>query len=180
MKETSKVARGPRDIRRVEGLTCRGYEWIMNRTKCGMTSYVNRMSIVISEQHHSPQNRSVRGSDALCTVECGSVLGTATGARGGDKAVTGVAREVASIVTHPGERYLSRATFPPNLPNLREPASDQNYLAWASSKGSPCPRQRASPSAPSFASRCFLRGSRACWWLCGHSNGRPPSPIQAP
>jgi len=39
----------------------------------------------------------VRGSDALCTVECGSVLGTATGARGGDKAVTGVAREVASI-----------------------------------------------------------------------------------
>jgi hypothetical protein len=76
----------------------------MNRTKCGMTSYVNRMSIVISEQHQQ-NTGAVRGSDALCTVECGSVLGTATGARGGDKAVTGVAREVASIVTHPGERY---------------------------------------------------------------------------
>ena len=83
----------------------------MNRTKCGMTSYVNRMSIVISEHSkvqaantvtEQSETPSLRGSDALCTVECGSVLGTATGARGGDKAVTGVAREVASIVTHPG------------------------------------------------------------------------------
>ena len=74
----------------------------------------------------------------------------------------------ASIVTHidilRGAVSKGRAKFPPNLPNLREPASDQNYLAWASSKVSPCPRdRRASPSAPSFASRCFLRGSHVCW-----------------
>ena len=81
----------------------------------------------------------------------------------------GVARAGrASIVTHidilRGAVSKGRAKFPPNLPNLREPASDQNYLAWASSKVSPCPRdRRASPSAPSFASRCFLRGSHVCW-----------------
>ena len=74
----------------------------------------------------------------------------------------------ASIVTHidilRGAVSKGRAKFPPNLPNLREPASDQNYLAWASSKVSPCPRdRRASPSAPSFVSRCFLRGSHVCW-----------------
>ena len=105
-----------------------------------------------------PGTRPAPGERCPCPPREGRVAGRGGVARAGR----------ASIVTHidilRGAVSKGRAKFPPNLPNLREPASDQNYLAWASSKVSPCPRdRRASPSAPSFASRCFLRGSHVCW-----------------